>query len=92
MGGAIKAALSIELPRLARQYAFRAYGYAERDHIPKESTVDPRSLSPGSTALVFREAKPARESMQDFRPNFRNLRSKVRVRIRANPPTRKAGE
>jgi len=85
VGGAIKAALSTELPRLARQHGFKAYGYAEKDHIPREQDVDARSLNQGSTLLIFREAQPAKDSTQDFRPNFRNLRSKVRVRTRRAP-------
>lgn len=84
-GGAIKAALSAELPRLSRQYGFKAYGYADKDRIPREQNVHVRSLNPGSTLLIFREAQPAKESKQDFRPNFRNLRSKVRVRARRAP-------
>jgi hypothetical protein len=90
VGGAIKAALSTELPRLARRYRFKAYGYADKDRIPREQDVDPRSLNPGSTVLIFREAQPDKESKQDFRPNFRNLRSKVRVRARELAPTRGA--
>jgi hypothetical protein len=82
VGGVIKAALATELPRLARQYGFKAYGYADKDRIPRQQDVDPRSLNPGSTLLIFREAQPDKESKQDFRPNFRNLRSRVRVRGR----------
>ncbi len=85
VGGAIKAALTTELPRLARQHGFRAYGYADKDRIPRAQDVDPRSLNQGSTLLIFREAQLAKDSTQDFRPNFRNLRSKVRVRIRRAP-------
>jgi len=85
VGGAIKAVLSTELPRLARQYGFKAYGYADKDRIPREQNVHARSLNPGSTLLLFREAQPAKDSTQDFRPNFRNLRSKVRVRARRAP-------
>jgi hypothetical protein len=80
VGGAIKAALSTELPRLASQYGFRAYGYADKDRIPREQNAHTRTLNPGSTLLIFREAQAAKDSTQDFRPNFRNLRSKVRVR------------
>jgi hypothetical protein len=80
VGGAIKAALTTELPGLARQYGFRAYGYADKDRIPREQDIDPRGLSPGSTVLIFRVAESIKESKKDFRPNFRNLRSKVRVR------------
>lgn len=85
VGGAIKAALPTELPRLARQYGFKAYGYADKDRIPREQNVDARSLSQGSTLLIFRVAQPAKDSTQDFRSNFRNLRSKVRVRARRAP-------
>ena len=82
VGGAIKAALLMELPGLARRYGFRAYGYADKGRIPRGQDVDPRSLNQGSTLLIFREAQSAKDSTQDFRPNFRNLRSKVRVRAR----------
>jgi hypothetical protein len=85
VGGAIKAALSAELPRLARQHGFKAYGYADKDRIPREQNVHARSLNQGSTLLIFREAQPAKDSTQDFRPNFRNLRAKVRVRARRAP-------
>ncbi|GAC1474731.1 MAG: hypothetical protein PVSMB3_12490 [Candidatus Dormibacteraceae bacterium] len=85
VGGAIKAALSTELPRLARLHGFKAYGYADKVRIPREPNVDARSLNPGSTLLIFRAAQPAKDSTQDFRPNFRNLRSKVRVRARRAP-------
>jgi hypothetical protein len=82
VGGSIKAALSAELPRLAKQHGFKAYGYADKDRIPREQDVDARGLNRGSTLLVFREVQSDKESKQDFRPNFRNLRSKVRVRNR----------
>ena len=90
VGGAIKAALSTELPRLARQYGFKAYGYADKDRIPEEENVNPRSLSPGSTLLILREAQSDKESKRDFRPNFRNLRSKVTVRFQALAATQGA--
>jgi hypothetical protein len=80
VGGAIKAAVATELPRLARLYGFKAYGYTDRDRIPREQDVDPRSLNPGSTLLIFREAQADKALKQDFRPNFRNLRSRIRVR------------
>ena len=76
VGGAIKAAVSTELPILARQYAFKAYGYADRDRIPRQHDVDPRRLNPGSTVLIFREPESNKEPRQDFRTNFRNLRRK----------------
>ena len=80
VGGAIKTAMATELPGLARTYGFKAYGYADRDRIPRQQNVDSRSLNSGSTLLIFREAGKDKESEQDFRPNFRTLRSKVRVR------------
>jgi hypothetical protein len=80
VGGAIKAAVTAELPGLARTYGFKAYGYADKDRIPREQNIDPRILNPGSTVLIFRVAESIKESKQDFRPNFRNLRPKVRVR------------
>jgi hypothetical protein len=61
---------------------FKAYGYADKDRIPREQNVAARSLNQGSTLLIFREAQLAEDSTNDFRPNFRNLRSKVRVRAR----------
>ena len=80
VGGAIKAAFSAELPGLARQYGFKAYGAADKDRIPREQEVHARGLNAGTTLLIFREAQSNKDSVQDFRPNFRNLRSKVRVR------------
>jgi hypothetical protein len=79
VGGAIKEALLAELPGLARRYAFRAYGHADRDLLSRQQNIDARILNPGSTLLVFREVGQDRESKQDFRPNFRNLRATVRV-------------
>jgi hypothetical protein len=87
VGGAIKAALATELPRLARLHGFKAYGYAEKDRIPRQQQVDVGSLNPGSTLLIFRAVQSDKDSEQDFRPNFRNLRSKVRVRVRAPAPS-----
>jgi hypothetical protein len=84
VGGAIKAAMAAELPRLARTYAFKAYGHADRGRMPREQAVDARGLNPGSTLLVFREVGREDRSERDFRPNFRNLRSKVRVASRAS--------
>lgn len=90
VGGAIKAALATELPALARQFGFKAYDHSGKDRLPKELGVDPRNLNPGSTVLIFREAKPDKDSNQDFRPNFRNLRSKVRVHVSALGAMQKA--
>jgi hypothetical protein len=90
VGGAIKAALASELPALARQYGFTAYVHSDKDRLPRQLGVDPRNLNPGSTVLIFREAQPDKDAKQDFRPSFRNLRSKVRVHIRALGPTKGA--
>ncbi len=76
VGGAIKAALSTELPRLARLYGFKTYSYADKERIPRDLDIDPRRLNSGSTVLVFRETQSNKELKQDFRPNFRNLRPK----------------
>lgn len=86
VGGAIKAALATELPALARLYGFKAYGYADKDRIPRNQNIDPRSLNQGSTVLIFRNANPDKDSKQAFRPNFRNLRSRVRVSVRTSAP------
>jgi hypothetical protein len=86
VGGAIKTALDNELPRLARLYGFKAYGYADKQRLPRRHDVDSRSLNPGSTVLVFRLVQSEKDPSQEFRPNFRTLRSKVRVRVRAHAP------
>jgi hypothetical protein len=79
VGGAIKEALMTELPGLARRYGFKTYGLADKDRLSRQQNVDARILNPGSTLLIFPEIGVDRESKQDFRPNFRNLRSKVRT-------------
>ncbi|HEY1420284.1 MAG TPA: hypothetical protein VGG90_06195, partial [Candidatus Dormibacteraeota bacterium] len=69
-----------ELPGLARRYGFKAYGYADKDRVARMRNVDPRALNPGSSLLIFSpQGGLDKESTQEFRPNFRNLRSKVRV-------------
>ena len=78
-GGAIKASLVAELPGLARTYGFKAY--SDQDRIPKQADLEFPRLNPGSTLLVFGRLGPDRESKSDFRPNFRNLRSRVKVRV-----------
>ena len=83
VGGAIKAALEDELPALARSYGFKAYGDADKSRIPKHLDAEGRMVNPGATLLVFPEGPPGRESAPDFRPNFRNLRSKVTVSTRS---------
>jgi len=79
VGGAIKEAMVTELPGLARRYGFKAYGHSDKDRLSRQSNVNTRILNPGSTLLIFPEVGLAREAKQDFRPNFRNLRSKVRT-------------
>jgi hypothetical protein len=80
VGGEIKAALATELPRLARLFHFRAYSHADIERVPEWIHADRRSLNVGSTLVVFRQVDQYRESRQDFRPSFRNLRSRVIVR------------
>jgi hypothetical protein len=80
IGGEIKAALATELPRLARLFNFRTYGYEDRDGLPAWLESYRRSLSLGSTIVAFREGARGRESRKEFRPNFRNLRTRVIVR------------
>jgi hypothetical protein len=86
VGGAIKAALATELPGLARSYGFKTYGHADKDRIPRQQNVDPRILNPGSTLLIFRGVALDRKSKQDFRTNFRNLRSRVKAPAGATAP------
>ena len=83
VGGAIKEAVSAELPRLAKSYGFKTFGHGERDRIPEQVNVDPRNINAGATLIVFPEIGLDKDSPQDFRQNFRNLRSKVRVPGRA---------
>jgi hypothetical protein len=81
-GGAIKANLTTELPGLARTYGFKAY--SDQDPIPRRHDLDLPRLNPGSTLLIFTGVRPAGDSALDFRPNFRNLRSRVKVRASAS--------
>ncbi|HXC76560.1 MAG TPA: hypothetical protein VNU19_05865 [Candidatus Acidoferrum sp.] len=84
-GGAIKASLVTELPRLARMYGFKSY--SDKDNIPPPGDLNLPRPNPGSTALVFGRLGLDRESKSDFRPNFRNFRSRVKVRVvRPAPP------
>ena len=76
-GGAIKANLAAELPRLATTYGFKAY--TDNDRTPKQADLEFPRLNPGSTLLVFDRHGLDRGSKSDFRPNFRNLRSRVKV-------------
>ena len=76
-GGAIKASLVAELPGLETTYGFKAY--SDKDRIPKQPDLEFPRLNPGSTLLVFDRRGLDRESKSDFRPNFRNLRSRVKV-------------
>ena len=84
VGGEIKAALATELPRLARLFDFRAYSQADRERVPEWLHADRRTLNAGSTMVVFRHVDRDRELRQDFRPSFRNLRSRVIVRAPAS--------
>jgi polyphosphate kinase 2 (PPK2 family) len=79
-GGAIKAAVRTELPRLERVFNVKAYGQADKDRVPERIRLVRRDLSAGATLLVFRRAAGDRESTQSFRPNFRELRKRVKVR------------
>ena len=82
VGGAIKEAVTVELPGLADRYRFRIYRQGERDRLPESLQGVARGLSPGSTLLVFPPAKRDKQPAQDFRPNFRTLRKRVIVRRR----------
>ena len=88
-GGAIKANLATELPGLARAYGFKAY--SDRDRIPRQGGLDLPRLNSGSTVIIFGTVGLDRESKSDFRPNFRNLRSRVKVRVAA-PSSPKAAD
>ena len=84
-GGAIKQSLVTELPRLARMYGFKTY--SDKNSIPRQADLDVPRLNLGSTLLVFGRLGLDSESKSDFRPNFRNLRSRVKVRVaRPTPP------
>jgi hypothetical protein len=87
-GGAIKANLAIEMPRLERTYRFKAY--SDKDRLPRQNDRDLPHLNPGSTLLIFSRVELDRKSKPDFRPNFRNLRSKVKVRVGTSAPGRDA--
>ena len=76
-GGAIKTGLLAELPGLARTYSFKVY--SDKDRLPQEADLEFPRLNQGSTLLVFGRRGLDRESKPDFRPNFRNLRSRVKV-------------
>jgi hypothetical protein len=78
-GGAIKASVVAELPRLARNYGFKAY--SDKDRIPKQADLEFPRLNPGSTLLVFGRLEMDRDSKSEFRPNFRHLRSRVKVKV-----------
>jgi hypothetical protein len=88
-GGAIKANLEAELPGLARAYGFKAY--SDKDHIPRQQDLELPRLNPGSTLIVFKGTGQDGKSNLDFRPNFRNLRSRVKVRV-VPPASQKAVE
>jgi hypothetical protein len=78
-GGAIRASLAAELPRWAKTYRFKFYSMGDR--IPRELNLDSLRLNQGTTLLAFADTEPDRKpTTPEFRPNFRNLRSTVRVR------------
>lgn len=89
VGGAIKTSLVTELPRLAGTYGFKAY--SDKDRIPRQEDLALPRLNSGSTLLVFGRLGVDRDSKSDFRPNFRNLRSRVKVRV-AKPASPKAAD
>lgn len=78
VGGAIKEAVMAELPGLARRYGFKAYGHSDKDRLTRQQNINAGFLNPGTTLLIFPEVGLDREAKQDYRPNFRNLRSKVK--------------
>lgn len=82
-GGAIKTNLATELPGLARTYGFKAY--SDQDRIPRQPDFQVPRLNPGSTLIIFTGVRQAGQSNPDFRPNFRNLRSRVKARPAAKP-------
>jgi hypothetical protein len=84
VGGAIKAELAAELPRLAKAYGFRVY--SDKDRIPRHTDFDPPRLNPGSTLLIF----PSK-SKPDYRPTFRELRSRTKVRAGTSTSGKDAG-
>jgi len=80
-GGAIRASLAAELPRWAKTYRFKFYAMGDR--IPRQLQLDSLRLNQGTTLLVFADSEPDRKpTTPEFRPNFRNLRSTVKVRTK----------
>jgi hypothetical protein len=80
-GGVIRASLAAELPHWAKTYRFKFYAMGDR--IPRHLHLDSLRLNHGTTLLVFTDPEPDRKPMTpDFRPNFRNLRSTVKVRTK----------
>lgn len=77
-GGLIKAAMAKELPGLQRTHGFKAF--SDKAPIPRQQDTRLPTLNPGSTLLIFREVELDGESKRDYRPNFRNLRTTVKVR------------
>ena len=87
VGGAIKDAVALELPRLTRVYGFRVYGDGDKARIPRELGFDARRLNQGSSLLVFRRAPTDKAPEREFRPNYRNMK-----RVRVPPPPSAAGQ
>jgi hypothetical protein len=84
VGGAIKAALAAQLPALAKTYGFRSF--SDQDRIPKQPDFDLPRLNPGSTLLIF-----PNKSKPEFRRNFRDYRSTVKVRAGASASAKETG-
>ena len=88
MGGAIKNAVAAELPRLSKVYGFRAlFSDSDKIRIPHDLNLAARRLNQGTSLLVFCKASADKESEQDFRPNFRNLK-----KVKAPGPAAAAGQ
>ena len=72
-GGAIKAALATELPRLARNYVFKAYSYSNKDQIPRRAEVDPRRLNPRLHSAHLSPSPTGQGGGARFPPQFPDL-------------------
>ena len=79
-GGAIKAAVETELPRLRRVFGLSVLRDSDKGRVPEGLRLRRQDLNSGSTLLVFRDVKRYKESTGDFRLNFRDVRRRVRLR------------
>lgn len=79
VGGAIRAELESELPRLRRLFGIKVLRDSDRDRLPEWLHIRKQDLNSGSTLLVFRQVKRDKESDAEFRPNFREFRKRVKV-------------